>query len=286
MGRYGARFFRLMAGLSVCALSIVITINANIGVSPWEVLQLGMSETMGITYGNANIIVGLVILAADILMKEKVGVGTFINILYVGKAADFLIAADIVPHNPSGNIVFGLGMMTVGLALLAVGCFLYVGAALGAGPRDSMMVGLKKRFNKVPVGVLRGFLEGAAVLGGWMLGGKVGVGTIYSIVGTGFAIQTVFGICKFKVDEVSQESIPDTMAYILRALSGKTDKKEEEQHTPDTLSPGDEQSEQTSLPLHFEAAENDSLLVNSASEPEYDTLGELSEQAERSEVEV
>ena len=83
----------LLAALSlfVNGFGIYLTIQANIGTSPWDVLHIGMSKSLGILYGTASIMVSLTILGIDILLREPIGIAMFIDAIVVGKSVDFLI---------------------------------------------------------------------------------------------------------------------------------------------------------------------------------------------------
>jgi len=209
--QYLKRIFRLFFGLSLCGVSMVFTLQANIGVSSWAVLHQGLSNTVGITYGNASIVVGLTILLIDILLRERFGLGTISNIIFIGKFSDLLLYLDIIPYNESQNVFIGLLMICLAICLMAFGSFFYIGAGLGSGPRDSLMVGLTRRLKKVPVGVIRSSLECFAIVSGWLLGGQVGIGTVVSMLGTGFMIQTVFKLFNFQVSQVYPEPLMETL---------------------------------------------------------------------------
>ena len=47
--------------LFVNGFGVYLTIQANIGASPWDVLNLGLSNTFGILYGTASILVSFTI---------------------------------------------------------------------------------------------------------------------------------------------------------------------------------------------------------------------------------
>ena len=78
-----------IVSLFINGLGIHLTIRANIGVSPWDVLNLGLSKTLGIMYGNASISVAVIILLIDILLKEPIGLAMIIDSIVVGKSVDF-----------------------------------------------------------------------------------------------------------------------------------------------------------------------------------------------------
>ena len=109
----------LMAAVSlfINGFGIYLTIQANIGAAPWDVLSLGLSKSLGILYGNASVAVSLLILIIDILMKEPVGTAMFIDAVVVGKAVDLFNRLNIVP--PCGSVVTAVPVMLAGLFVLA-----------------------------------------------------------------------------------------------------------------------------------------------------------------------
>ena len=169
----GKKALLLFAGFFVLALASVLLKQANIGLGPWDALHDGISRQTPLTYGQASIAVGLAIVAVDFLCKERLGFGTLLNILVIGTFVDMLLSAGWIPRL-SGALLPGLIYGTVGLTLSSVGIWLYISAAMGAGPRDSLMVILARRTGK-PAGACRACVEALALLAGWMLGGQVGL---------------------------------------------------------------------------------------------------------------
>ena len=213
---YVKRFLRLYAGLFLCAVSILLAIQGGVGVTPWDVFHMGIQNITGISYGTVNILVGLCILTTSIVLGEPIGFGTLCNTLSVGYMVDFLKWLNWVPAAP--NAIAGCGMMVLSLFVLAMGSFLYIGAGMGCGPRDSMMTAFSKRLTKVPVGLIRGTIETVVLIIGFFLGGPVGIGTVIGMFGIGPAIQIVFNLFHFNVRTIRHESVLDTV----RRLSGKT----------------------------------------------------------------
>lgn len=84
MQSYKLRFLKLIAGLMLYAVGIVLTLRANIGYAPWDVFHAGTSNITGIQLGTASIIVGLVVLVIAVLLGEKLGAGSILNMLLIG----------------------------------------------------------------------------------------------------------------------------------------------------------------------------------------------------------
>ena len=64
----------------------------------------------------------------------------------------------------------------------------YIGAHLGPGPRDGLMMGLVRR-SGLSVRLIRTAIELSALGAGWLLGGTVGIGTLLYAVTIGWLVQ-------------------------------------------------------------------------------------------------
>ncbi len=216
---------RLFAGFILYGLAIVVMVNAEVGLSPWDVFHQGVSMKTGITMGQASIMVGLIIVILDAILGEGVGWGTVLNMIFIGVFLDIIKATNIVPV--ADNLFMGLIMMVIGIILSAVATVLYLGAGLGSGPRDGLMLALNKKLSK-PVGIIRTFIEVSALVIGWFLGGKVGIGTVMSAFGLGYAIQFGFKICKIDSKEIKHRIISDDIKYIKELIKNKKNLQIEE----------------------------------------------------------
>lgn len=136
------------AGLMAFGFGVYLTIQANIGVAPWDALNIGLSKTFGILYGTASISVSFIIIAVDLILKEKIGIGTVLDAIVVGKTVDLLNWLDAVPQIEH-NIFLSLVVMSIGLFVMGLGQIVYMKAALCCGPRDSLMLAINKRLSRV-----------------------------------------------------------------------------------------------------------------------------------------
>lgn len=212
MKGYSVRLVRLIFGLFLFALGSFLTIQANIGLASWEAFSMGIANLTGQTYGNILIISGVVILGVDVLLKEKVGFGTILNTILIGVFVDMIQAFEIIPQ--MHGFLSGVVMLLLGQVSICIGSFFYIGASMGCGPRDALMVALGKRLPNVPIGIVRGCIEGAVLLIGWLLGAKVGIGTVISVFGISFILETTFKLLHFNVTNVEHESVVETVKAI------------------------------------------------------------------------
>jgi len=200
--------------LFVNGFGVFLTIRANLGAAPWDVLNLGLSHSLGILYGSASIAVSVTILLIDILLKEPIGIAMFIDAVVVGKAVDFFAMIDAVPYSTSP--VTGIPMLLIGLVILAYTQYTYMIASLGCGPRDTLLVGLARRVSRVPIGAVSIALLSAATFIGWLLGGPVGVGTLICAFATGPIMQTAFRTVHFDATTITHQRLKDS-ATVFRA---------------------------------------------------------------------
>ena len=185
MPRKPRQVFQVIFGTSLIGVGISLNYLANLGLGPWGVFHDGLSKTMGITYGRTIIVTGVAVMLLWIPLKQKPGLGTLIDIFLVGLVADTII----LYFEFSENIFLSLILILLGIISIGTGTAIYVGADLGVGPRDGIMVGLETL--GIKIGTARNLIELIAFLTGWLLGGLVGYVTILFVIGIGPVVQLV-----------------------------------------------------------------------------------------------
>ena len=202
---------RLFAGFILYGLGIVVMLNAKIGVSPWDVLHQGISLKTGLTMGKVSISVGIIIIIIDAILGEGIGFATLGNVLLIGTFLDMFESLNIIPY--ANNLFIGIIMMIIGVVLAALATVLYLKPALGSGPRDGLMLAINKRSSK-SVGTVRTIIELSVLFIGWILGGSVGIGTIISGVGLGYAIEIGFKISHMDSKTLVHKNIYDSIKLL------------------------------------------------------------------------
>ena len=191
------RSLRLGAGLFMFALGVVMTLRASLGLSPWDVLADGLRLQTPLSFGTAVISVGVVLVLASLVAGVKPGPGTLANMLLIGVFADLMLATNLGAGLDDGALAIRLPLLLGGVAVIGIGSALYIGAEMGAGPRDSLMVAVATRFD-LRVGVARTIVEGTALIAGIALGGQVGIGTVIFALSIGPSVDVAFRL--FRMD--------------------------------------------------------------------------------------
>ncbi len=165
-------------------LAVALMIQSGLGLGPWDAFHYGLHRLTGMSVGVAIILVGVVIVAATYLINVRPGPGTIANMILIGVFADVML--QLLP--PAGSWFTAVVMFAAGVLLTGFSTGMYIGAGLGKGPRDGLMIGISQRTG-FSVGRVRTGLE-IAVLGiGWAMGGVVGIGTIIFALTIGPATQ-------------------------------------------------------------------------------------------------
>ena len=166
------RLLALYFGLVLFGVSIALLVASGLGLDSWDVFHQGLAIRTGLGLGTVVILVGVIVLALWIPLRERPGIGTISNAIVVGLVLD---AALLVLPEPEALPLQVLFMLS-GIFLNAVATSLYIGAGLGPGPRDGLMTGLAKRGYSIRL--VRTGIEVVVLFAGWLLGGTVGIGTV------------------------------------------------------------------------------------------------------------
>ena len=178
------RLVQVVVGQTLYGVGICLLVRANLGLDPWDVLHQGISKMTAIPIGLVSNGIGALLLLLWIPLRQRPGVGTLSNVVIVGVAAD--AALDLVPQLRA--MAIRVPVMIGGVALIAAATALYIGAGLGPGPRDGLMIGLHAR-GLGSIRVVRTCIECTVLCVGWLLGGSVGIGTLLFAATIGVLVQ-------------------------------------------------------------------------------------------------
>jgi uncharacterized membrane protein YczE len=168
-----ARLARLIPGLWIFGTGEACLVHSRLGNSPWTVLAEGVSKHTPLAIGTATIVISGLVMLAWVPLRQRPGIGTMANAVLIGVAIDVML-----PLLPGpGGLVERYAFVAAGVAFVGLGSGLYLTAHLGPGPRDGLMTGIHFRTG-MSLRLVRTLIEGSALIVGWLLGGRVGVGTV------------------------------------------------------------------------------------------------------------
>ena len=190
-GGYAARSASLLFGLFLFAVAIVLILESELGLSPWDVLNQGLAKHTPLSFGMANVAVALVVLGIGWSLGSAPGIGTVANAVLVGSFIQGLTAIGALASLSDEPLGVRVVLLVAGVWLIGPASAFYIGADLGAGPRDTLML-VGARRTRWRIGVVRGALELTALAIGIVLGGTFGVGTVLFALGVGPIVESSF----------------------------------------------------------------------------------------------
>mgnify|MGYP006998121801 CR=1 FL=1 len=110
-------FLRIQIGFALYGISIVLMIKSNLGTGAWAVLDVALSNIIGLSVGRMTMLSGFVVLTIALAMREQVGWGTLGNMLFIGLWLDF-----VNPFVPSaeGNLLIQVAMLLGAVLLMGL----------------------------------------------------------------------------------------------------------------------------------------------------------------------
>ena len=177
------RLVQIVVGLYVFGAGLAFTVIGGFGQGAWTVFHEGISDHTPLTIGGATVLTGTVVFIVVLVMKVPVGRGTILNVLFIGPSTDLTLWLIDSPDHWVGRAAFTIS----GPLVVALGSSLYLGVHWGPGPRDGLMLGLNERGVSIRSG--RFGVEATAFTAGFLLGGTIGWGTVWSLVAIGPAVQ-------------------------------------------------------------------------------------------------
>ncbi len=201
-------FAVIQVGFALFGLSIAMMIRGNLGTGAWSVLDVALAQRTGLTPGTLTVIVGVTVLVIAMLLREQVGWGTLSNILFIGPWEDFFLW--LIP-SVKNNLPLQLGLLFGAVAVQGIASAVYIGVNAGAGPRDSLMLAVKRTMG-LSLRVARGIIEVSVFLLGWLLGGPAGVGTAVFALLIGPAVQWAFRLFRVQPHGPQAEAVAEAGA--------------------------------------------------------------------------
>jgi uncharacterized membrane protein YczE len=201
------RLVLFFVGMSVIQFGVALFLKTNIGSDPFSVFTQGLAFTLDktglrdfslvkmisgkaeVTPGIANMIILIVLFTIVLLVERKrIKIGTLICVVGVGPIID--LGIKVVSYFPveSYNIVIKALLVALGCLVIAIGFSVLSAANVGVAPNDIVPFIIQDK-TKVQYRWIRITMDAVLLVVGFFLGGKVGIGTVISMLAIGPFIQ-------------------------------------------------------------------------------------------------
>ena len=244
------RLIMFFIGMSIIQLGVALFLKTNIGSDTFTVFTQGLAETLnktslstnsivnmisgnkGVTPGVANMIILIVMFSAILCIERKrINIGTLICVVGVGPIIDlwrniisyisvksYILVESYVSVESYITLicilVIKMLLVVFGCFIIAVGFSILSAADIGVAPNDIVPFIIVDKTN-IQYKWVRIALDAVFLIGGYFLGGKVGIGTILSMLAIGPFIQMCLPVGKKFVDSIvneNQESLEEVTA--------------------------------------------------------------------------
>ena len=203
-------------GLLMYAVGVYFQLQADLGMQPWQAMRLGLANQLNVTFGTVSIVMSLILIVIDLFLKQKLGLGTFLDAFLVGLGMDICIHLNFLPVQT--NLFFQVFWVVAGMVVCAVGQWLYMATGLCCGPVDSFLLGIGQLFPNISIGKVNLGILAAVLAICVLLKSPLGIGTVITVVFTGFIMDVVFKLVKFKPRKVVHESLIETVRIFMDTI--------------------------------------------------------------------
>ena len=166
------RIVAILVGLVMFGVGIGALFLADLGVGPWDVLHDAIAGLVDRQPGTVIMGLGLLLLGLVAVLRQPIGPATVANVVIIGSTVNVLLAVVEPPSSLAVRVV----LVVAAPLVVAFGSMLYLGAGLGTGVRDGLMTALVD--TGLSIRAARTSLEVTVLLGGGLLGGSYGIGTL------------------------------------------------------------------------------------------------------------
>jgi uncharacterized protein len=173
-----------MIGILLLSFGISCSVNSQLGAAPMPSLQVGLQQTIGLTVGSWEFIIGAILVTImAIVRRSRPDILAFLTSFLTGLSIDmWLYVTELVyiPEQLPGKILF----LCFGLLFIGLGVSLYLQAKFSPAPPDGMILLLEEIW-KMSRSTSRTLFSLAVVTLGFLFSGPVGIGTFIMVVSLG-----------------------------------------------------------------------------------------------------
>ncbi|QGH34186.1 YitT family protein [Gracilibacillus salitolerans] len=183
-------FIIYILGIITLTLGISLTIQSQLGASPFDALLVGLYRSFGLSIGSWEIIVGFSIVMINALaIKVKPELFAMLTSLITGIGIDSWLFIQGSWLTPGGWLEQCI-LLLLGIIFSGIGIAIYLESSFAPNPMDRSMVILTDKTG-LSFGKSRAIISIALVIIALLFQGDVGIGTLLNALFTGVIIQAL-----------------------------------------------------------------------------------------------
>lgn len=179
--KFRNRMIMMIVGILLQGFGLSLLISINLGTDPCSSFTQGVEKLLPFSFGTCQLLCHLVtfvfVLRYDL---SQIGFGTIGNMVFLGYISDFFrwVWSIVLPSDFFEPRTTAYILLLPVLAVFCVGAATYMSAGLGSSPYDALPFIISERTNKLSFKAIRMLWDIAFMIGGFLLGGDVGIVTI------------------------------------------------------------------------------------------------------------
>lgn len=178
----------VILGSLVMGAGVAIAVCGRQGADPLAVVWDGMSNVFPITVGQANVIISIILfIIVFIFDRKQLSWGTILNPIFCGISTDFVMSLVSTPS----NIYMQIAQSILGVIIIGIGVGIYTSVDFGKGTYDALVFGISNKLN-IPFFIVRMISDGLMLITGYLMGGKIGLSTVFAVFCIGKIISLVY----------------------------------------------------------------------------------------------
>ncbi len=178
-------FVVMLAGIGIMGIGVALFKLSLMGNDPHTALMIAIGNRLGVDFSIVLFLVNCLWFFAEWSSgRELIGIGTFINWLFVGPLASLCEKAVRSVCGVSLETDARIWLMVAGVVTLSLACALYQTADMGVAPYDALSIILSRKSRR-PYLRCRMLTDSLCALIAFLLGGLIGVGTLVCALGLG-----------------------------------------------------------------------------------------------------
>lgn len=179
--KFRNRMIMMLVGVLLQGLGVSLLININLGTDPCSSFTQGVNNFLPFSFGTCQLLCHLItfifVLRFDL---GRIGFGTIGNMVFLGYISDFFrwVWSIILPENFFEPRTTAWLLLVPVLFVFCIGAATYMSAGLGSSPYDAIPFIISEHCEKLSFKIIRMLWDIGFMVGGFLLGGEVGIVTI------------------------------------------------------------------------------------------------------------
>ncbi|MEK4660537.1 YitT family protein [Priestia sp. FSL H7-0729] len=195
------KYVLFVAGILILTLGISLTIQSDLGTSPFDALLVGLSQHVGLSVGSWEVIIAFLLIGCNSLLKKQ-------KPEFLGLVTAFITGVGIdlwlyVSESLVTPVVWYNQLMTfaIGLVIISIGTAIYLQTHFAPIPIDRLTLILHE-ITRTPLFVSRTFIYFVFLILAFLLSGPIGLGTLLTVCFAGLLLQFIMAHTKKLIDRI------------------------------------------------------------------------------------